>query len=111
MEVADAFIGLIEASVDRGEYDDGDTGPDDSDAKALWLRIVGELNSPHGGFARLMNGDTSPRTRRLLQLAFNRERSSPRVLVAQSMVGREGLNLHRACKTVVLLHPEWNPGW
>ncbi|CUI84302.1 DEAD/DEAH box helicase [Achromobacter xylosoxidans] len=109
-EVADAFIGLIEASVDRGEHDDGDTGPDDSDAKALWLRIVGELNSPHGGFARLMNGDTSPRTRRLLQLAFNRERSSPRVLVAQSMVGREGLNLHRACKTVVLLHPEWNPG-
>ncbi|MFP3686335.1 hypothetical protein SB847_21775, partial [Bacillus sp. SIMBA_026] len=38
-EVADAFIGLIEASVDRGEHDDGDTGPDDSDAKALWLRI------------------------------------------------------------------------
>jgi hypothetical protein len=57
-----------------------------------------------------MNGDTQPRTRRLLQLAFNRENSAPRVLVAQSMVGREGLNLHKACKTVVLLHPEWNPG-
>lgn len=109
-EVADAFIELVEASVDRGEDDDGDTGPDDSDAEVLWFRIVGELNSPQGSFARLMNGDTSPRTRRLLQLAFNRERSSPRVLVAQSMVGREGLNLHKACKTVVLLHPEWNPG-
>jgi SNF2 family DNA or RNA helicase len=32
------------------------------------------------------------------------------VLVAQSVVGREGLNLHRACRTVILLHPEWNPG-
>ena len=46
----------------------------------------------------------------LLQLAFNRDHSFPKVLVAQSMVGREGLNLHKACQTVVLLHHEWNPG-
>jgi hypothetical protein len=26
------------------------------------------------------------------------------------MVGREGLNLHEACRTVILLHAEWNPG-
>jgi hypothetical protein len=45
-----------------------------------------------------------------LQLAFNRTHSHPKVLVAQSVVGREGLNLHEACRTVVLLHPEWNPG-
>jgi len=32
------------------------------------------------------------------------------VLVAQSTVGREGLNLHEECRTVVLLHAEWNPG-
>ena len=32
------------------------------------------------------------------------------VLVAQSTVGREGLNLHEECRTVVLLHVEWNPG-
>ena len=32
------------------------------------------------------------------------------VLLAQSRVGREGLNLHEACRTVVLLHSEWNPG-
>lgn len=31
------------------------------------------------------------------------------VLIAQSLVGREGLNLHEACRVVVLLHPEWNP--
>jgi hypothetical protein len=57
-----------------------------------------------------MYGGTEPQTRRFLQLAFNRPGSHPRVLVAQSLVGREGLNLHRACRTVVLLHPEWNPG-
>lgn len=28
----------------------------------------------------------------------------------QSRVGREGLNLHEACRTVVILHAEWNPG-
>jgi len=32
------------------------------------------------------------------------------VLVAQSSVGREGLNLHKSCRTVVLFQPEWNPG-
>ena len=46
----------------------------------------------------------------MIQLAFNRPNSFPKVLVAQSMVGREGLNLHKACRIVVLLHPEWNPG-
>jgi len=46
----------------------------------------------------------------MMQLAFNRHHSFPKVLVAQSMVGREGLNLHKACRMVVMLHPEWNPG-
>jgi hypothetical protein len=32
------------------------------------------------------------------------------VLIAQSMVGREGLNLHESCRIVILLHLEWNPG-
>ena len=32
------------------------------------------------------------------------------VLVAQSLVGREGLNLQQSCRTVVLFQPEWNPG-
>lgn len=36
--------------------------------------------------------------------------SFPQVLVTQSMVGREGLNLHEACRTVILLPREWNPG-
>ena len=112
---AQAFTELVEASSDRDEGDsDGDGQLDETEANKLWetlaLRLEDEFNRPQGGFARLMNGDTSPSTRRLLQLAFNRGTSFPRVLVAQSLVGREGLNLHRACRTVVLLHPEWNPG-
>jgi len=57
-----------------------------------------------------MYGGTEQSTRRLLQLAFDRPNSYPRVLVAQSTVGREGLCLHQACKTVILMHPEWSPG-
>jgi len=107
--IAGAFIEFVDASVDRGEHVD-DPDADEQNAMPLWQRITSELKAPQGGFARLMNGDTPQRTRRLLQLAFNRDHSFPKVLVAQSMVGREGLNLHKACKTVVLLHHEWNPG-
>jgi hypothetical protein len=107
--IAAAFIEFVDASVDRGE-DMKDSDSDEQDAMPLWKRITSELKTPQGGFARLMNGATEQRTRRLLQLAFNRDHSFPKVLVVQSMVGREGLNLHKACKTVVLLHHEWNPG-
>lgn len=30
--------------------------------------------------------------------------------MAQSLVGREGLNLHKSCRVVILLHMEWNAG-
>ena len=87
---------------------------DQAEAVELWRaleeRLAEEYNRPEGGYARLMYGNTKPATRRFLQLAFNRIQSHPRVLVAQSLVGREGLNLHKACRTVILLHPEWNPG-
>jgi len=112
---AQAFTELVEASSDRDEGEnDGDGKLDATEAGKLWAtlaqRLEDEYTRPQGGFSRLMHGDTPPPTRRLLQLAFNRQASFPRVLVAQSLVGREGLNLHRACRTVVLLHPEWNPG-
>ncbi|MCY0854022.1 DEAD/DEAH box helicase [Cupriavidus sp. D39] len=112
---ASAFIELVDASADRDEGDtDGNGTLDEEEATELWdvleKRLDEEYNRPQGGFARLMFGGTKPDTRRLLQLAFNRENSFPKVLVAQSTVGREGLNLHKACRTVVLLHPEWNPG-
>ncbi|WP_027779933.1 helicase-related protein [Paraburkholderia caledonica] len=115
-----AFIELMEATnerdVERSDGQDGGDHPDlaDFDFDAAWTaveeRLRDEYNRPEGGFARLMFGETRPETRRMLQLAFNRAHSFPRVLVAQSLVGREGLNLHKACRSVVLLHPEWNPG-
>ena len=112
---AAAFTDLIDGVTDRDEGDDdGDGGLDPTEASQLWAaieqRLREEYNRPQGGFARLMNGETSQASRRMLQLAFNRAQSFPRVLVAQSLVGREGLNLHRASRSLVLLHPEWNPG-
>lgn len=114
-EYARAFVDLIEALSDRGEGDaDGDGNLDAAEASVIWadleLRLRDEYSRRESGYARLMHGATTNETRRLLQLAFNRRHGYPKVLVTQSMVGREGLNLHKACRTVVLLHPEWNPG-
>jgi len=108
---AQAFIDLVAAASD---HDEVDGQLDEAKTSDLWsnirTRLHEEYNRPEGGYARLMYGDTTPATRRFLQLAFNRQQGHPKVLVAQSLVGREGLNLHKACRTVVLLHPEWNPG-
>lgn len=109
------FVQLLNALSDRGEGDqDGDGKISEQEAIGLWAtlfeRLKEEFNRPQGGFARLMYGGTRTESRRMIQLAFNRPNSFPKVLVAQSIVGREGLNLHHACRNVVLLHPEWNPG-
>ena len=116
-EIASAFRELVKAARDRDDPDadeDGDGGVDEEEAQNYWKmlfeRMAEEYDAPRGGFARFMYGGTAQSTRRMLQLAFNRIHSFPKVLVAQSMVGREGLNLHEACRTVVMLHPEWNPG-
>ncbi|CAB3815928.1 RNA polymerase-associated protein RapA [Achromobacter aegrifaciens] len=111
---ADAFVHLVDAARDREDVDErGEAGLNEAGAAALWPKLAErfdeEYSHPQGGFARLMYGETKHVTRRLLQMAFNRQDSYPRVLVAQSVVGREGLNLHKACRTVLLLHPEWNP--
>ena len=114
-QVMQAFLDLVEAAQDQDrEKDDGEDTTRDEQAAALWSvihdRIKEEYGRLEGGFARLMDGDTKPSTRRFLQQAFNRPNSFPKVLVAQSMVGREGLNLHKACRIVMMLQPEWNPG-
>lgn len=110
-----AFLDLVRSAASRDLPDSEEQAEAEvPHAVALWDTVMQHLrqeySGPRGGFARLMNGNTPPETRRLLQLAFNRKASFPHVLVAQSVVGREGLNLHQACRTVVLLHPEWNPG-
>lgn len=111
---ADAFVHLVDAAREREDVDErGEAGLNNAGASALWPKLAesfdDEYRHPQGGFARLMYGETKHVTRRLLQMSFNRRDSYPRVLVAQSVVGREGLNLHKACRTVLLLHPEWNP--
>lgn len=91
------------------ETPDGSAARDESRLQLL-SNHLDDYSGREGSFARLLYGQTTPQTRRLLQAAFNREGSWPMVMVAQSMVGREGLNLHEECRTVVLLHAEWNPG-
>ena len=111
-DLALAFRALVDAAADRDSGDDEEF--DEDVAAEAWIALEQYLGegypSRQGSFARLMYGETKPQTRRMIQLAFNRPNSFPRVLVAQSLVGREGLNLHESCRIVVLLHPEWNPG-
>jgi hypothetical protein len=111
-DLAKAFRALVEAA---GDHDSGEEEEfDEERADEAWSTLEEHLRegytSQQGGFARLMYGETKPQTRRMIQLAFNRPNSFPRALVAQSLVGREGLNLHESCRILVLLHPEWNPG-
>lgn len=108
---------MLSSAADREEQvvdENGDEQFDDDERVNFWARIKPRIDEEFGSqearFAQLMYGATSQHTRRMMQLAFNRQQSSPQVLVAQSSVGREGLNLHTACRCVVLLHPEWNPG-
>lgn len=104
VEILDLFRELL-ADLSTDEEHESD--------HTLRTRLVAYLqdySGREGNFARLMYGATLPQTRRLLQSAFNRTSSWPMVLLAQSSVGREGLNLHEACRTVVILHAEWNPG-
>ncbi len=115
VDCADAFFKMVEAMSDQDSFDvSDDESFDDEAATAKWQsierRLSEEMSRTRGSFARLMFGETSTESRRMIQAGFNRATSNPRVLVAQSLVGREGLNLHHACRIVVLLHPEWNPG-
>ena len=114
-ELATVFATLIGALREKAEGDeDGDGSLNEAEARKLWpqleLRLKEEFGGQRATFARFIYGPTPHSTRRLMQLAFNRPGSSPKVLIAQSLVGREGLNLHEACRVVVMLHLEWNPG-
>lgn len=113
-DLAVAFADLVLAAGDSEANEDQAKDASDEEFASQWAKIEERVRDEYartqGGHARLMHGETEPATRRLLQLAFNRKNASLRVLVAQSVVGREGLNLHKACRTVLLLHPEWNPG-
>lgn len=112
-DLAEAARTLVAAATDQDSASEDDQ-PEDDRARESWdaarALVVDDFAKSRGGFARLLDGDSRLNTRRLLQAAFNRLHSFPRVLVAQSTVGREGLNLHEACRIILMLHPEWNPG-
>ena len=113
LAVAEAFFEVVDANYDPALDQNGDGKLDENEPHVAWSRILGHLKEDFGktgDFAREMNGSSKPGTRKLLQRAFNRENSALKVLVAQSAVGREGLNLHISCRTVILVHAEWNPG-
>lgn len=103
--------------------DPPDDGQDDTvTAVAIqWPKIVEQLEADlqkdskgfvfrMSPFAQLLIGDTKPATRRARQGTFNNPQLNPRVLIGHSDVMSEGLNLHRACRNVVLFHLDWNPG-
>ena len=104
VEILDLFRGLLADLSTDEEQENDDT------LRSRLVVYLQDYSGREGNFARMMSGATLPQTRRLLQSAFNRASSWPMVLLAQSRVGREGLNLHEACRTVVILHAEWNPG-
>ena len=112
-QLAEAFADIAAAASDQdSETEEEANGqPKNGASLAASFRetLVEEFQTSQGVFSRLMYGSTSLPSRRMMQAAFNRKSSLLRVLVAQSSVGREGLNLHKACRIVVNLHPEWNP--
>jgi hypothetical protein len=120
----------IEDTVKRLLFDLKDADPagakkiDDIDAEVSfnWDGVIQELSKElerdNSGnfvfrmspFSQLLFGDTKASTRRVKQSTFNHAKLNPQVLIGQSAVASEGLNLHRACRTVVLFHLDWNPG-
>ncbi|UWQ43376.1 helicase [Leisingera aquaemixtae] len=111
-----AFFGELVTELLEAEEDaDTETEADARHAKNLsklderLRQHLSAFSGREGSFARVMSGRTQAQTRRNLQASFNREGAWPMVIVSQSQVGREGLNLHEACCVVVLLHSEWNP--
>lgn len=104
VEILELFKGLLTELSTDDEQENDDT------LRNSLVTYLQDYSGREGNFARMMSGATSPQTRRLLQSTFNRASSWPMVLLAQSRVGREGLNLQQACRTVVILHAEWNPG-
>jgi hypothetical protein len=90
--------------------DDDDMDPGSREFRKRLEKALEDFGDRNGFFARRLIGGMEAPTKQYLQSAFNRRSSWPMVLVAQSRVGREGLNLHRSCRTVVLFQPEWNPG-
>ena len=79
-------------------------------AKELEQDATGNYVFRMSPFSQMLYGETKAATRRVRQSTFNNKQLNPQVLIGQSAVASEGLNLHRACRSVVLFHLDWNPG-
>jgi hypothetical protein len=110
-EIRERSVAAARCLFEAVENDDREKAGQDEDISLRpgIERILQDYSTRAGSFARELTGGTASGTRRVLQAAFNRHRSDPMVVVAQSRVGREGLNLHLECRDVVLFHLEWNP--
>lgn len=113
--ICDAYCkGIADQFKTEIDQDEQDESADKTNRKeklfdALGLGEEKNMSRRHSAFCRLMDGEMKMSTRRVVQELFNREDAFPKVLIAQSSVGREGLNLQRACRKVYIFHPEWNP--
>lgn len=105
----DSLLTALSASA-KESGDDNDEAQAADDMLLEALRMEEELSQVgRSDFARLLNGKSSHATRHVLQALFNTPLVRPQILLAQSRVASEGLNLHRACRHVVFLHLDWNP--
>lgn len=107
----EGFLTNYERTGWKGEihYEKLDSLGDCVDPVHLVLSLgLDDADSRESSFCRMLDGSTPPATRKVLQAQFN-SMVYPRVLITQSLVGREGLNLHKKCRRVLLFHPEWNP--
>ncbi len=102
---------ILHDSDQRLETDAGKNEQRGKDAERLDPELVKEYlrKEPRSPFCRLLDGSVAHAARRSVQASFNRRETGPYILVAQSLVGREGINLHKECRRVFLFHPEWNP--
>ncbi|AGT11511.1 C-terminal helicase domain-containing protein [Paracoccus aminophilus] len=107
---AEAWEEFQKENLPRYEEDEDGTADSVKDLSSEIRLALSDFDGRSGFFARRLAGGMGPAAKQHLQTAFNRRASWPMVLVAQSSVGREGLNLHKSCRTVVLFQPEWNPG-
>lgn len=100
---------VIEPSLEQARETD-----DDQELSSQVVAILDMLSGDDGGqdthHVRVLHGATKYTARQSIQARFNRQRAAPHVLVAQSRVGREGLDFHRACRVVIQFNAEWNPG-
>lgn len=113
-KICEAYVkGSTDQFMTESKQNDGEADVAESRKRkildALGLGNDKNMSRRVSAYCRLMDGNMKMSTRRIVQELFNDADAFPKVLIAQSTVGREGLNLQEACRCVYIFHPEWNP--